>query len=391
MAKGRRSTGLNKKNYAVANLSQLKDDFNAFINASGQVEQTHTMIQSVTTLLGYVDGVKNELSYKSTLLDSVLNSARSAIIVFDSNENITLENNAGRRIRKKIGQERLKEIFKLALSSGGAVESEYENAFFRVSATPLISKDELEQGTVLVVDDISEIKALEIEAQRNENLQTMGEMAAQIAHDIRNPLGYMEISASLLERELTDNGHKKLTADIIKAIHIINNTVENTLLFTKDIRPRKQTHVLADIVDDVVLFLRHKLEERNISIINELDEEHLVECDKDLLRHIAMNLINNSIEAVPLCGEITLRSTATDKEIAFIVHDNGCGIKKNMRHKIFVPFQTTKAKGTGLGLSIVYKLARAHGGNVTVESDSNTWTSFKVTLPYSLNKHKKAR
>lgn len=94
-----------------------------------------------------------------------------------------------------------------------------------------------------------------------------------------------------------------------------------------------------------------------------------------------MNLIGNAVDAVSVGGEITATSEMTEKETVLHIRDNGCGIDEDMLSRLFMPFQTTKAKGTGLGLSISYKIIKAHGGDITAESNGKDYTMFTVTLP----------
>jgi two-component system sensor histidine kinase FlrB len=260
---------------------------------------------------------------------------------------------------------------------------DYDNGngmYFRLSIGQITS-DNL-NATVYVIDDITTLKKFEWEKQRGEKLQLMGEMAANIAHEIRNPLGSMELFASLLERDLAGNpDHQRLTSNIVKAIRTINSIISNTLLFTKELHVNKTTYVLADIVDEVILYLQHIVREKGITIQNRLDESHTVKCDRDLFRQVVMNLVHNAIDAVPTDGVVTIESFMNESELRLVITDNGKGIAADMKPRLFMPFQTTKAKGTGLGLSISYKIVKAHDGDIIADSDSSTYTSFTVIMP----------
>jgi two-component system sensor histidine kinase FlrB len=237
-------------------------------------------------------------------------------------------------------------------------------------------------GNVYVIDDISDLKALELERQRDEKLKLMGEMAANIAHEIRNPLGSIELFASLLGRDLeTEPEKKRLTHSIIKGVRTINSIISNILLFTKEIQLEIKEHFLSDIVDDVILYLQHVMRDKDVRFINNIAEEQKYICDSELFKQVVMNIVHNAIDAVHVGGEIVIDSGRENGEDFFVITDNGSGIDSEMAGKLFMPFQTTKAKGTGLGLAIVYKIVKAHGGNIEADSDGRSRTSFRVSVP----------
>ncbi len=367
------------KSVDVALLSQAMEAFNA---ATVKLQSSYDLLQDeARKLRGEIEDKNRKLADISKLLESVLNNTHSAILVVDKNSNMIINNRAGDRLLSELGDAAVTDMLRASPSEGIFDYDNGDGRYFRISAGQLDS-DNL-HGTVLVVDDITALKKFEWEKQRGEKLQLMGEMAANIAHEIRNPLGSMELFASLLERDLGDDpDRRRLTANIVKAIRTINGIISNTLLFTKELQIKKVRHVLADIVDDVVLYLQHTLKEKRVSMVNKLDEAHVVYCDKDLFRQVVMNLVHNAVDAVDENGTVTVESFADEAGLRLQVSDNGRGLPAEMRPKLFMPFQTTKAKGTGLGLSIAYKIVRAHDGNITAESDGKSYTRFTVSMPY---------
>lgn len=361
----------------ITHLTQMMEAFN---KASENLQSSYHILQEeVHKLRRELEDKNRELADLSKLLESVLNNTRSAIIVTDDDGEIIVKNRSGDKLLENLGSADVMRMLKSAPNDGVYDYDSGDGTYYRLSAGELIT-DNL-SGTVFVVDDITKIKKMEFERQRGEKLQLMGGMAANIAHEIRNPLGSMELFTSLLERELKEPDQKRLAHSILKAIRIIEGTISNTLLFTKEVQVHKSKYVLADIVDDVILYLQHELKEKKISIINRLDETHYVFCDRDMFRQVVMNLVHNAIDAVGAGGKVILSSRQEEGMVVFTVTDNGSGLSQDMRAKLFMPFQTTKAKGTGLGLSIAYKIVRAHGGDITADSDSRSFTSFSVFLP----------
>ncbi len=324
--------------------------------------------------------LQKKLEHTQGLLDSVLDNTNSAIIAQDNKNGVFLKNRRAKELMEELGSEKVFHILSLFSTTGVHDYDDDNRRYFRLSVSALKSEDS--EGFVYVMDDITRLKKFEQEKQRNERLRIMGEMAANIAHEVRNPLGSIELYASLLSRDLeNDPDKKRLTTSIIKGVRTINAVISNTLLFAKEIKINPSSHVLVDIVDEVVLYLQHIIRDKKVKIINRLNEEHMVFCDEDMYKQVIMNLIGNAVDAVSVAGEITFTSEMTDKETILRIKDNGQGIDEDMLSRLFMPFQTTKAKGTGLGLSISYKIIKAHNGDILAESNGENYTMFTVILP----------
>ena len=370
------------KSVDVAFLNQAMEAFNA---ATVKLQSSYELLQDeARKLREEVEDKNRKLSDISVLLQSVLNNTHSAILVIDINNKMIINNRAGDRLLTEFGEEAVFEMLKTSPASGIFDYDNGNGRYFRISVGQLDSNNL--NGTVFVVDDITTLKKFEWEKQQGEKLQLMGEMAANIAHEIRNPIGSIELFASLLERDLKDDPNKtKYTDNIVKAVRTINGIISNTLLFTKELHINKEQHLIADIVDDVVLYLQHTLKDKHISIVNKLNELHTVYCDKELFRQVVMNLIHNAIDAVDKNGIVNIESFENADSLHLHITDNGSGLPPNMRSKLFMPFQTTKAKGTGLGLSIAYKIVRAHEGDINADSDGQSYTRFIVSMPTADN------
>ncbi|MGE4267380.1 MAG: PAS domain-containing sensor histidine kinase [Deferribacterales bacterium] len=358
----------------------LAQAFAAFSEASAKLEQKYSIIEEeAKKLREEVEEKNSELSKLSGLLESVLNNSNSCVLASDDSGTVLVKNPVAECFISELGEEAFTSMLNLHREPG-VFDHEDDGRTFRISVGRL---ENLElKGYVYIIDDVTHIKQLEAERQRDEKLVLMGEMAANIAHEIRNPLGSIELFASLLERDLKkDESGTKLTRSIVKGVRTINSIISNILLFTKEIKLEPQNRFVADIVDDVVLYLQHLMKEKNIKFINKINEDHVVRCDTELCKQIVMNIIHNAIEAVPENGQIVIESFSEQDRSGFTVTDNGSGISESMRKKLFIPFQTTKAKGTGLGLAIVYKILKAHSGQISVDSDGATYTRFIVEFP----------
>ncbi|MDR2105428.1 MAG: two-component sensor histidine kinase [Deferribacteraceae bacterium] len=376
---------MEEKPQQLMDIELLNTAMEAFNSAASNLQTSYDALKEETKRLRDEVELKNvELSYFSNLLESVLNNTPSAILVVNERAEFAVKNSAADALLADMGEKALKDMLAGSLHQGLFEYNADGGRYYRINAGELHS-DGL-NGVVYVVDDITLLKKFELERQRGIQLQLMGEMAANIAHEIRNPLGSIELFASLLERDLQSSAPSavKMTSNIVQAVRTLNSIISNTLLFTKEINVNKEEFILADIVDEAVLYLQPLLMKKDVAVLNRLEETHKVFCERGLFYQVVMNILHNAIDAVPDKGgevEITSEMGAFQRyPLKLSITDNGCGIAPAMQDKLFIPFQTTKTKGAGLGLSIAYKIVKAHGGDIIVDSDGTSYTRFTVIL-----------
>lgn len=360
-------------------MDKIQDNKQIDINLLNEVFEA--VNKTTESLKSSYSVLQKKLEQTQELLDSVLDNTNSAIIAGDSEKGVFLKNKKAKELISDLGEDKIFNILRAVSSSGVHDYTDNESKrSFRLSVSSLGS--DKKSGFIYVMDDITVLKGLEAEKLRNEKLQLMGEMAANIAHEVRNPLGSIELYASLLSRDLEKDVEKKrLAGSIIKGVRTINAVISNTLLFTKEIKVNPKEYILADIVDEVVLYLQHIIRDKKIRFSNKLDEEHTIYCDSDMYKQVVMNLIGNACDAVKENGVIEASSYIENGNTCLDIKDNGCGIDKEMLNRLFMPFQTTKAKGTGLGLSIAYKIIKAHNGDIIAESNGKDYAKFTVIVP----------
>jgi signal transduction histidine kinase len=213
----------------------------------------------------------------------------------------------------------------------------------------------------------------------NERLLAMGQMAACLAHELRNPLGSIDLYCSLLKREIGENKKaQEILESMTFGIRSMGNIISNCLQFTKEIRPNKKLFNSAEI------FLKQICEYAKPNELNagvtikweDLGSEDF-EMDPYLIGQVAINLIINSVDACLAneTNEIKVILNHTSKsEWTFEVLDNGIGLTSETRARMFDPFFTTKEKGTGLGLPIVFAIVKGHGGNINFNDLPNGGT-----------------
>lgn len=242
-------------------------------------------------------------------------------------------------------------------------------------------------GRLIVLKDVSEVKRLRESAQRDKRLAAMGEMAASLAHQIRNPLGSIDLFASLLSEELSgDEARQRLSKEIVHAVKTLNNTLSNMLLFANNSRPFKTIVFVKELLDETAGMCGFLIQDSvRIETRCEAPAAYIF-VDRELMKQALSNLVMNGVEALTgrEGGAVSITALKHSDSVHILVSDNGCGIPRECLDKVFDPFFTTKSKGTGLGLTIVNNIVKAHGGVIEAESpmgNGGEGATFEIILP----------
>lgn len=246
-----------------------------------------------------------------------------------------------------------------------------------LDASYAMLKDRIEKLTAELEAKNRRVHELELQHERNKRLIAMGEMAANIVHEIRNPLCSIELYATMLEKELVEPVHKGLAAGIAAGIGNLNTILTNMLIFARPHRLALKEMQLDIAVEEAVSSVRPLGDRQNISIELSLAPFRIMG-DKELLKQAFMNIIINAVQAASVSGYVRVSVEEREGRAAVVVSDNGEGIQKEHMEKIFDPFFTTKECGTGLGLAIASKIIQAHGGRISVESEPGKGSTFTI-------------
>jgi two-component system, NtrC family, sensor histidine kinase HydH len=229
------------------------------------------------------------------------------------------------------------------------------------------------------------ISQMEERMKEKEKVSLMGELAAQIAHEIRNPLTSISGSVELLQEELKhklDDKNTVLMNAIVQESHRVSGIFEQFLDFSKLDRLVYTRNSLKSLLDELFLLVDTTCQSNNIIIEKNYQQRELFfESDRDRIKQVFLNLIMNAFEAMPSGGRLIIDAYCKEDKLCIAFIDSGNGIDKKVLPDLFVPFRSTKKKGYGLGLAIASKIVEKHGGTISVITEKNKGSNFIVTLP----------
>jgi len=247
-------------------------------------------------------------------------------------------------------------------------------------------------GAALFFKDLTLVEQAEERERLRDRLAALGEMAATIAHEVKNPLASIEVMAGILRRQMGDRAdHVGLLTDIINEAKIANAIVVEVLEFVRPIQLRVDQISLLGVVEDAIPMAERKAV-RGGTLIDVAVPSDLpaIQGDHHQLCQVVTNLLINALEALGGRGVVRLRTKVLPAEqdgrlpaIELTVSDDGPGIPADITDRVFNPFFTTKPQGSGLGLAIVRKIVDAHEGRIDVATAAGRGTTFTVTLPMS--------
>ncbi len=354
----------------------LKEAILRFNTASEALIKYYSLLEEKVKLL------TEEVEQKKRLLSSIIESIDIAVVFFDSEGVIRLINRACENLFNIKAED--------VIGKKDLPIKVQEDMIYPVSGKPfyaIVSKSEVVDsegnkiGHVFLCKDITRIKELEAENEKNRRLSAMGSLVMKIAHEIRNPLGSIELFANMISEDLKEGIHGDYARRISSSVKMLRNTLENMLSFTRGITPKKTFICLNELIDEIIKEFQELFSRVGIEIENRIKERIFLHLDHALIRQALINLIVNAYQAMPEGGRITIDACNDGDFIRLSIKDTGHGIDIKIIDKIFDPFFSTKDRGTGLGLSITGSIISAHSGRIEVKSEINEGTEFAIYLP----------
>lgn len=263
----------------------------------------------------------------------------------------------------------------------GLVTKKGETRSIADSAAPIRSDDGQIIGVVMVFRDITETKRLEENMARLEKLNLVGQMAAGIAHEIRNPMTTVRGFLQLMQINHELEGYSEYFQTMISELDRANTIISGFLSLAKDTVIEAAEKHLNKIIGDIGSLMQAEAILRSKYVKLDLGEIPIVMLNENDMRQLILNLVRNGLDASAEGDGVTIRTSAVKGKVVLSVHDNGKGIDLEYLKKIGTPFLTTKEDGTGLGLFICYNIAKKHGASIEVETSSQG-TTFSVLFNF---------
>lgn len=345
-----------------------------------------------------------ELRDKTDYLESILRNSADAIIVVDRSQKILTWNHGAEKIfgyteSDMIGRSlalfvppelvgELDEIRHRVETFGYVYNFETvrltkDGRRLNVTITSTVIRDEAGNpiGRSAILRDLTPLKKLQDELIRVQSLAAVGELAASVAHEIKNPLAGISGAVQILSKAFAaDDSRRPIVNELLHQVRRLDNTVRDLLIFARPWNPQPRSLDLCTFVEGLLA----RTESPNVHIRRDMPARCMVQADPQLLEHVLVNIVQNAVDAMPAGGQLTVRVLQENGYAHIRIADTGVGISPQNREKLFKPFFSTKSKGTGLGLAISKKLVDAHHGTINVESVPGRGTEVQITLPRDL-------
>jgi len=346
--------------------------------------------------------IAREFRAMKSISDKIFEQMKTGVAAVDAEGNLILANEAFERILGRTAEagrkwDELVAIHDLSFAGIMAsreqnIEREFslqsggEKRWLLIAISKLTGEQGAVSGIVAVVYEITHLKELERKSARKERLSEMGNLAAGVAHEIRNPLNTISIAAQRLASEFApqtnSDEYLSFTRQIRDETKRLNEIITRFLALAQEQKDRQRTVNLGALVNEFVSLSKYEAENLSIEFQVSVNSSIELKADPDALKQVLSNLFNNSKEALRgKAGKVRIDGKQNEGSVRLSFADSGPGIPREKRDKVFTPFYTTKGSGTGLGLPTVYRIITDLGGDITIEDSDLGGAAFVMTFP----------
>lgn len=322
----------------------------------------------------------------------LIESLPSGLLTTDTEGNIMIFNRSAETItglnRSMVIGKNIKELFPFISRPfdvkriEATINLNGEEKIIGLTVSETVNSEGEKTGHICVFQDITHLKRLEAELSYKKTLATIGELSANMAHEIRNPLASLKGAIEMLkENKISRQQSERLMHIAINEMDRLNKIITDFLMYSRPSPPEFSHFDLHGLLNDTIDMVKKNPAVSSITIKKDFNGALPFKGDTRKLRQVFLNLINNAIEAMDDGGELFVSTEINCNKVKIIFRDTGKGITSEDIDKVFYPFFTTKEGGTGLGLSIVYRIIEEHNGTIRVDSKPGKGTTFELQLP----------
>ncbi len=344
------------------------------------------------------DFLKRQFTVVETYSSAIIEHVSDAILVFNDFEGLKIFNSAAERLFGKSREQVIGQAVERLLEDHSCLNFLNANQSIRQLSCTLNGKQKVlllsksaftdsndRQNYILVIRDITEQHMMENRLKRQEQLTAIGQLAAGVAHEIRNPLNSISTIVQQLKKDFTPREdqeiYNELTAIVYNEVRRINQKINDFLRFSRPEPIRPSEFDLNEWLQEILRQYESLMAEHGITARLESEWQGKVFWDANQMRQALLNLIQNAVDAMPGSGTLTVRVEWSNDHLQLTVSDTGKGIAPEHLNKIFNLYFTTKPSGTGIGLSMVQRIVFEHDGNIEVTSEPGGGTRFILRLP----------
>lgn len=380
----------------------LQEAFRSFDEAAQTLQQSYHALtarveQMDVELAHSNEALRRQLCENEAMrahLNGILESLSTGVLVVDDCGVLARSNHAAEAILGATDAELRDRVASELLTGLGLSVCDRPQRFGQgvvsISQVPLRNASGGGSSHLILIQDVTRIYQLEEQLQRKDRLAAMGEIIGRIAHEVRNPLGSVELFSSMLQRDLPkDSPAKRYAEQISQAVQSMDRLLANLLVYTRPARMARGWHLAEPLINDSMKLAAHAITKVPVKVRVDIDQDiPSLWCHDGQLKQVIVNLVVNAVQAMPNGGRLTISlqkeppQTLGVAAVRLAVSDTGLGIDPEYRSRMFDPFFTTKDEGTGLGLAIVYSIVEAHQGRIDVESTIKQGSTFAIILPH---------
>lgn len=400
----------------------VHDEVVGVLNVHGYVPGVYTdeNVKVLSVIASQAAALYKELEALSALTnytDNILRSIAAAVVTLDKAGNVLTWNRAAEGITGMLADSVVGMHFAAMISRMGITDADKEalianitgvlqsgngylgykqefhvqgkpNLYININVALLKSHTGEALGLVIIFEDVTKQMVMENEMRRISELAAVGQLAANIAHEIRNPLSSIKGAAQFVRKEYMDDSTVREFLDIIiEEVDVLNKITTEFLDYSKPSRLSLRAVDINSTIMRTIQFMQVDIAKYNVSVERRLaDDIPEISADERQLDQVFRNIVLNALQAMPQGGRLTVASRRSSQGVKVSFADTGVGIPEEQISEIFVPFFTTKTKGTGIGLALVKKIIENHGGDITVVSELGRGARFEIFLPTETGK-----